>query len=343
MQLQILLEASTSLLPVVTFLVMLHILDGYKLVDLREFTECLVAGMVLAVVSYFTNSRAIGILKYDFATYSRFAAPVAEEFLKAAFMIVLFARNRIGFMIDAAIMGFAIGAGFALSENLYYLYEFPSGANMGVWIVRGFGTAIMHGGATAIFGVMGQGLTERRAIINPLMLLPGLAVAVVVHGVYNYFQSSALLAAVVMLVTVPTILFFVFAKSEHGIHSWLLHDYESHEHLLKDIEDGEFTHSEAGRFILDLSNRFDPEVVAELFSYIRLHTELAVRADKVSLAHETGEKLADGHALHESFKRLHALEKKIGPAAMLALWPHLHFSRRELWELNELEAEVRHA
>src|SRR5215471_17329798 len=199
MPLQILLEASTSLLPVLVFLVALHLLDGYKLVDLREFTECLVAGMVLAVVSYFTNSRAIGILKYDFATYSRLAAPVAEEFLKAAFLIVLFARNRIGFMIDAAIMGFAVGAGFSLTENLYYLYEFPTGAtNFGVWIVRGFGTAIMHGGATAIFGVMGQGLTERRAIINPLMLLPGLAVAVVVHGVYNYFQSSALIAAVVM-------------------------------------------------------------------------------------------------------------------------------------------------
>src|SRR5690348_14890803 len=112
MQLHLLLEALTSLSPVIVFLVMLHQFDGYKLVDFREMTECLVAGMVLAVASYFTNQRAIGILKYDFATYSRFAAPVAEEFLKAAFMIVLFARNRIGFMIDAAIMGFAVGAGF---------------------------------------------------------------------------------------------------------------------------------------------------------------------------------------------------------------------------------------
>lgn len=340
MQLQFYLEASTSLLPVIVFLLVLLHLDSYKLVTFREVMECFVAGMVLAIVSYFTNSRAIGILKYDVATYSRFAAPVAEEFLKAAFMIVLFARNRIGFMIDAAITGFAVGAGFSLSENLYYLHEI-SGANLGVWIVRGFGTAIMHGGATAIFGVMGQGLTERRALINPLMLLPGLAVAVVVHGIYNYFQSSALIAAVVMLVTVPTILFFVFAKSEHGIHTWLLHDYESHEHLLEDIKNGEFTHSEAGRFILDIHSKFDPEVVADLFAYIRLHTELAIRADKVSLARETGEKLTDGHALHESFKKLHALEKKIGTAPMLALWPHLHFTRRELWELNELEAEVR--
>src|SRR5205085_10393091 len=124
---------------------------------------------------------------------------------------------------------------------------------------------------------------------------------------------------------------------------WLLHDYESHEHLLEDIQSGEFTHGEAGRFITDVANKFDPEVVAELFAYIRLHTELAVRADKVSLGRETGEKLVGGAELHKSFNELHALEKKIGTAPMLAIWPHLHFTRRELWELNELEAEVRHA
>lgn len=340
MHLPLYLEALTGLLPVIVFMGALLYLDSYKLVTLRELIECIVAGMVIAVVSYFTNTRAIGILKYDFATYSRFAAPVAEEFLKAAFIIFLFARNRIGFMIDAAIAGFAVGAGFALSENLYYLHEVPS-ANLGVWIIRGFGTAIMHGGATAIFAVMAQGLTERRAIVNPLMLLPGLAVAVIVHGVYNFFQGSALIAAVVMLVTVPMILFFVFAKSEHGIHTWLLHDYESHEQLLEDIKSGEFEHSEAGRFILDVANKFSPQMVADIFAYIRLHTELAIRADKVSLAREQGGKIADGHGLHESFKKLHALERKIGRAAMLALWPHLHFTRRELWELNELEAEVR--
>jgi RsiW-degrading membrane proteinase PrsW (M82 family) len=339
---QFYLEASTSLLPVVAFLVVLLHLDSYKLVSLREVVECLVAGMVLAVVSYFTNQRAIGILKYDFVTYSRFAAPVAEEFLKAAFMIVLFARNRIGFMIDAAIMGFAVGAGFSLSENLYYLYNFPE-AQMGVWIVRGFGTAIMHGGATAIFGVMAQGLTERRATIEPLMLLPGLGVAIVIHALYNFLQGTPLIAAVAMILAVPMTLLVVFGKSEHGIHTWLLHDYESHEHLLEDIQSGEFTHGEAGRFITDLANRFDPEVVAELFAYIRLHTELAVRADKVSLGRETGEKLVGGAELHKSFNELHALERKIGTAPMLAIWPHLHFTRRELWELNELEAEVHHA
>lgn len=336
------LEAPIGLLPAVVFLLVLLQLDSFKLVDAREIAECLLAGLVLAVVSYFFNARAIGILKYSFATYSHFAAPVAEESLKAAFVIVLFARNRIGFMVDAAITGFAVGTGFALAENIYYLYVFP-GAPLGVWIVRGFGTAIMHGGAVAIFGVMAQGLTERKPIVNPIMMLPGLGIAILIHGLYNFLQSSPLIAAAAMLVTVPIVLLVVFGKSEHKIHTWFLSDYESHEHVLADIKSGEFKQSEAGRFILDVHNRFDPAVIAELFEYIQLHTELALRADQVELAREKGEKLSGGHELHESFRRLHALERKIGPAAMLAVWPHMHFSRRELWELNELEAQVRHA
>ncbi len=333
------LEAPIGLSPVLLFLVLLLQFDSYKLVSLGEVMVCLAAGMAMAVVSYYTNTRAINVLHYSFATYSRFAAPVAEEFLKAGFIIVLFAINRIGFMIDAAIMGFAVGAGFALSENLYYLYEFP-GANLGVWIIRGFGTAVMHGGATAIFGVLAQGLTERRAIINPLMLLPGLVAAVVIHGIYNTFQAQPSLAAASMVLVVPVALLMVFSKSEHKIHTWLLTDYETHEHILQEIESGEFAHTEAGHFIASLANKFDPESVADLFAYMRLHCELVMRAEKISLGREKGEKITGGHELHESFKKLHALEKKIGRAAMMAVWPHLHFSRRELWELNELEGEL---
>ena len=336
------LKALTAFLPVSLFLLVLLHLDSYKLVGFREVLECLAAGAVLAAVSYLVNTRAIGVLHYSFWTYSRFIAPLAEESLKAAFIILLFARNRIGFMIDAAIAGFAVGAGFSLAENLYYLYEL-SNSNVGVWIVRGFGTALMHGGATAVFGIMAQGLTERQATVNPLMMLPGLVVAIGVHVFYNFLQSMPLIAAAAMIVLLPILTVLVFAKSEHKVHTWLLTDYESHEHLLEEIRSGTFSQSEAGRFIEDISNTFDPEVVADLFEYVRLHTELVMRSEKISLGRETGQKLQGAHDIHVAFGRLHALEKKIGPAAMLTIWPHLHFSRTELWELHELEGEVRHA
>jgi len=81
-------------------------------------------------------------------------------------------------------MGFAVGTGFALVENLYYLRLAPD-AGMGTWIVRGFGTAIMHGGATAIFAVLALAMLERAKGAKALVLLPGFALAVVLHSGYN--------------------------------------------------------------------------------------------------------------------------------------------------------------
>ena len=52
---------------------------------------------------------------------------------------------------------------------------------MGTWIVRGFGTAIMHGGATAIFAVMGLSALERTQRAGLRAFLPGFALAVALH------------------------------------------------------------------------------------------------------------------------------------------------------------------
>ena len=158
---QFLLEAPIALTPVLLFLATLLYFDSYRLVSGNEMAQTLSAGVLLAVAGYFINGLLLSVLPLDYESYSRVVGPVLEECLKAAALMVLFWRNRVGFMIDAAIMGFAVGTGFALFENVYYLYGMHD-ANVGVWIIRGFGTAIMHGGATAIFATLSQSFVERR-------------------------------------------------------------------------------------------------------------------------------------------------------------------------------------
>jgi hypothetical protein len=271
--------------------------------------------------------------------YTRYGAPVVEEALKAAVMIFLFMRARIGFLIDAAIMGFAIGTGFALIENLYYLYTFPD-ANVGVWIVRGFGTAMMHGGATAIFGVLAQSWTERHTKFEPALYLPGFAAAVGVHSLFNHLLGVPMVATGVMMLLVPATLFAVFAKSEHRIHDWLIKDHADHEKLLASMSI-EFAHSEAGQFISELADKFEGTHAADIYAYMRLHTELVLRAEEFSLAREAGTKPDVTGQDRQRFRELHELEHKIGKTALLALWPHLHYSRQEMAELYELESRTR--
>jgi len=335
-------KAPIALAPVLIFLAVFHRLDAFKLVSFVTVLIALVVGAVLATASYLVNGHVLDGLPIGFTDYSRYVAPVVEEGLKAAVMIYLFSRNRLGFMVDAAIVGFSIGAGFALLENVYYLYLFPE-ANIGVWLVRGFGTAVMHGGATAIFGVLAQSLTERHARLNPALYLPGLAAAIALHAAFNHFPGAPVLTMAVTLLVVPLTLLMIFAKSEHAADKWLLADYKSHEHVLQEIREGSFAQTEAGRFISDLAKRFDPQVVKDMFAYLQLHTELVVRAEQMLLARENGEILVPTAEDHEKLHRLHALEKEMGHTALLTLWPHLQFSRKELWELYRLENQARAA
>jgi RsiW-degrading membrane proteinase PrsW (M82 family) len=321
--------------------VLVH-LDSWKLVDFSTVLKMLAMGGVLASAARLVNGAALDHSHLDLPTYGRYVAPFIEEFLKAGALVYLFLRNRIGFMVDAAIIGFTIGAGFGVVENLYYLQGFPL-ASLGTWLSRGFGTAVMHGGATAIFGVLAQSLTDRHAKFNPALYLPGLAIAIVAHGVFNSVANLPTVATVGALVVLLVTLLLIFAKSEHKIHTWLLTDYESHEHVLEDIRSGEFEHQEAGRFILDLARRFDNSVVADAFAYVRLHAELVLRFDRLELARETGEPVPfEPEEWQRSFKDLHGLERRIGKTALLAIWPHLHYSRKELWELYEIEHQARH-
>jgi RsiW-degrading membrane proteinase PrsW (M82 family) len=332
------LEATLGLAPVLLYLAGLVYMDSFKLVRFRTIFGMLLMGAFAALLSYFISGFVIDGLHLDFSTYSKFYAPFVEEGLKALFIIWLFSRNRIGFMVDAAILGLAVGAGFSVLENIYYAYIFPE-ASVGIWIIRGFGTALMHAGVTAVFAISAQTLRERHAHMGIWGFIPGFLAAAAIHSIFNQFIDYPAYSAAATIIALPLALLFLFDKSEHKVHDWLIHDYESHEHLLEDIRNGNFEHSEAGRFITTLAARFSKKVVTDIFTYIKLHTELVLRAEKLLLAKEQGKPAEPAKPAHESFRQLHALEKRIGRAAMLLVWPHLKFSRQELWELHQLEVQ----
>ena len=133
-----------GLLPVICFLAALVYLDSYKLVPIRRVLTVIALGCLTAALSYPVSLFWLETAGIDFTTYTRYIAPAFEEALKAAVVVALLRLNRIGFLVDAAILGFAVGAGFAILENLYFLRIVPE-TQLGTWIVRGFGTALMHG------------------------------------------------------------------------------------------------------------------------------------------------------------------------------------------------------
>ena len=326
-------KGPVGLLPVLIFLVVLVWMDSYKLVRLRTVLAVIVVGGLTAWVAMYINGWLIGALEMQLREYSRYIAPLTEEALKALVIVYLFRSSRIGFLVDAAIMGFAVGAGFALVENFYYLYNFGS-ANMAVWVVRGFGTAIMHGGVAAMFAIISQTLTERQMKINPLYYLPGLAVAVFLHSVFNHFLVSPVLQAVGTLVVLPPLLHLVFQRSAMALHEWLEIDFDADARLIAMITSGEVSDSKIGRFLDDLRSKFEGPVVVDMLCYLRIYTELAIRAKAALMARENGLELPVGERTREKFEELRFLENSIGKTGCLAMKPFLLMERKDLWQMQ---------
>ncbi|MBK9777053.1 MAG: PrsW family intramembrane metalloprotease [bacterium] len=148
-------RAVVACLPVLLFLTTLVLLDTFRLVRRRRVAVALVAGGVTALATYFLNTWLLDLTDLPSWRFAVLVAPLVEETAKGAYVAWLIATRRAGFLVDTAILGFAVGAGFAIVENVYYLSQLPD-APLLVWAVRGLGTAIMHGGVTALLGLMVQ-------------------------------------------------------------------------------------------------------------------------------------------------------------------------------------------
>lgn len=336
MSTDVLLSSPVGLLPVLLFLITLVLLDSYKLVSFRSILAVIAAGGMMTVAAYFLNGWLLDIGAVDYRSFTRYISPVTEELLKALVVVVLFRSHRIGFLVDSAIMGFAAGAGFAVVENIYYLYS-NDHAHLAVWIVRGFGTAIMHGGVTAIFAVVSHALTERSMNINPLLYLPGLTAAILLHSFFNHFVLPPTVMTLVFLAALPPLLYTVFHKSAAHLHEWLELDFDADASLLEQITSGDFSESRIGRFLNDLRSRFDGPVVVDMLCYLRLYTELALRAKGVLMMRENGLDTTIGERTREKFVELEYLERSIGKTGLLAMRPFLHMTRKDLWQLYVLD------
>ncbi|MGH8190892.1 MAG: PrsW family glutamic-type intramembrane protease [Rhodanobacteraceae bacterium] len=324
-----------GLLPVIVFLLVLVYLDSYQMVRMRMVLAMLAAGGVVVVVCYFLNGELMSLLDMGLTHYSRWVAPIVEETLKASVVVWLFARHRIGFLVDSVILGFAVGAGFSVVENFYYLY-LVNDTTLTIWIVRGFGTAVMHGGVVAIFAAVSQTLAERSVDVRPIHYVPGLLIAISVHSIFNHFFVSPVWSTVAVLLVLPPVLLLVFRISEHRTHSWLEVDFDDDAHLMDMIDSGQFGKTPAGIFLASLRDKLDGVVVADMFCYLRVYTELALRAKGLLLARENGLDVEMDEDTRAKFAELHYLERSIGAAGRLTMRPFLQMTTKDLWQLYML-------
>jgi len=324
-----------SFLPVVIFLLFLLYLDSFKLVKKNDVFTSFFWGVFSASSAYYIITTVIKNSTLSVHTYSQFIAPVVEECLKAVFLILMIRKNKIGFIIDGAILGFSIGTGFAFMENLYYLHTLET-TNMAIWIVRGFGTAVMHGGTTAIAAIIimrSADDTKRSLAVTAKALLA----AILLHSIYNQFWVSPVLSAMIIFITLPLLLNAVFRQSESSLRQWLEIEFDSEVSILRMIRTGLFSETRSGKYISSLKEKFAPDIIVDILCYIRIYLELSLKAKSNMMLKEAGFPVNKDKEIKEKLTELEYIKKHIGKTGLLAISPVLRMNRNDLWKFGQLQ------
>jgi RsiW-degrading membrane proteinase PrsW (M82 family) len=319
-----------ALLPVTALILILFLFDSFKLVPEWMLARALASGAGAALVALAVHAWLFRATGLDTRTFGQWIAPITEETLKAVCLLYPLRRGQLGFLVDAAIVGFAVGGGFALVENVEYLRALIH-PRLVVWIVRGFGTAIMHAATAAIVAVTAKAFAERYPARGLIVMLPGWTVAVGLHATFNRALVSPLLAAAVLLFVVPLVVLAVFERSERLTREWVGDGLDLDVELLALMRSSQFGETRLGRYLEELRSRFPGPVVADMFCLLQLELELGIRAKGMLMAREAGLEVPIDDRIRASLAERHYLHRTIGATGLLALRPLQVTNLRDDW------------
>jgi hypothetical protein len=172
--------------------------------------------------------------------------------------------------------------------------------------------------------------------VDAKAFVPGYVIAVVLHSAFNHFFLSPRLSTFGVAIVVPALLFVVFDRSGKAVGRWLGTGFDADSEMLELINSGRLSDSPVGRYLHTLKDRFQGVVVADILCYVRVYTELALRAKGLLMMRENGFNPPADESTREKFAELRYLETSIGKTGLLAIQPMLHMSHKDLWQLHML-------
>lgn len=329
-----------ALCPVLAFLAALFVMDSFRLVRPLSVLLAIAYGAAAAVACLAVNQYLLGSARLPPSIVSRYVAPLTEEAAKAALILAIVATGRVAFLVDAAVQGFAVGTGFALLENLTYLRAMPD-ASLVLWAVRGFGTAVLQGAATAIFAMVFKALSERGSGDLAKAFLPGWAAAAVLHSLFNHRLLPPVAQTCLMLIAMPLVMLAVYGRSERATREWIGAGLDLDIELLGLVTSDVFMVTRFGQYLQQLRSRFPGPIVADMYCLLRLELELSVQAKAMLLAREAALDVPQDDDLSAALAERHFLQQTIGRAGLLALQPLRVTGRRDRWHRHILRATHR--
>jgi RsiW-degrading membrane proteinase PrsW (M82 family) len=339
-----------ALLPVVIYIFVVYKIDNFSLISIKNLLMLVLCGMVAALVCFGLFQQTGRILTEN---QSDFLNPVMEEIVKAIPLLWLATRKKIVFFIDSVICGAAVGGGFSILENIFYLL-LGNEMGFGTVLFRGLEVALVHMGCSAIVaaGLMlavriiersrsRLGLKKSDIGMSVFLLLE----APVLHVFHNTFHFVPLVQFVFVIGTLGGLLVWTYFYDVEMIHSWIDTGLDKQLDLLASIKTGRLDDTPTGKFLESVKDAFPPKDYFDIICYVQLHVELSVASRSRVMLRESG--LEDNLPLSNEMKEqilsqyieYKTLEKRLGSAARMTIAPIVKYDPAEYKALEDLRAE----
>jgi RsiW-degrading membrane proteinase PrsW (M82 family) len=341
-----------ALLPVVIYIFVVYKIDNFSLISIKNLFLQVLCGMVAALVC-FGMFQLTGLILSE--NQSDFFNPVLEEIIKAIPLLWLATRKKIVFFIDSVICGAAVGGGFSILENIFYLLL---GNEMGIGTVlfRGLEVALIHMGCSAIIAaglMLGIRLILRSRSRLPiknsdaLMGISLLVVAPVLHVCHNTFHFNPLVQFIFVIGTMGGLLVWTYFYDVEMIHRWLDTGLDKQLSLLDSIKKGQLSDTPTGHFLQSVKDAFPPEDFFDMICFVQLHVRLSVASRSRVMLWESG--LERDLPLTDEMKELilsqyteyRLLEKRLGNTARMTIAPIVKYDPAEYKALEDLRTECK--
>ena len=341
-----------ALLPVVIYIFVVYQIDNFSLISVKRLLLLILSGMLTALACFGLFQLTGKIIP---ESQSDSVNPIIEEMVKAVPLLWLATRKKIVFFIDSVICGAAVGGGFSILENIFYLLL---GHEMGVGTVlfRGLEVALIHMGCSAIVaaGLMlivrmieysrSRSVVKKSDIAMSVFLL---SEAPVLHVFHNTFHFNPLVQFIFVIGTMGGLLVWTYFYDVEMIHSWLDTGLDTQLNLLRSIKDGHLDNTPTGKFLESVKDVFPPEDFFDIICYVQLHVELSVASRSRVMLRESGleQDLPLTDEMKEQILSQYAeyklLEKRLGNAARMTIAPVVKFDPAEYKALEDLRTECK--
>ena len=341
-----------ALLPVVIYIIVVYQIDNFSLISVKRLLLLILCGMLTALACFALFQLTGKIIPQSL---SDSVNPIIEEMVKGIPLLWLAARKKIVFFIDSVICGAAVGGGFSILENIFYLLL---GDQMGIGTVlfRGLEVALVHMGCSALVaaGLMlivrmieysrSRSVVKKSDIAMSVFLL---SEAPVLHLFHNTFHFVPLVQFVFVIGTLGGLLVWTYFYDVEMIHSWIDTGLDKQLDLLASIKTGRLDDTPTGKFLESVKDAFPPKDYFDIICYVQLHVELSVASRSRVMLRESG--LEDNLPLSDEMKEqiisqyteYKILEKRLGNAARMTIAPIVKYDPAEYKALEDLRAECK--